>query len=287
MSSRSTRSPAARWLVENGPRELELLFRAIVYHPSAPILITDGEGKSWDASTGAGKLFGVPRAEVIGRPVTDFASTEIQPQISELIESLQEREELEGTLRLVGADGVPRDMEYVAKGNVLPVRHVLVLHDKGRPAKAEDAAKKIDPMPHWVQDYALYLLDVEGCIAAWYAGAARIYSYQADEAIDKHISLLYPGDDTLAAKLKEEFKRAATEGHTGTEGWQARKDGSRFWANAITMALRNENGELQGFARVVRDFSDRHERDEKLERNRARVRPIPQQSTIAGVVSGE
>ena len=53
------------------------------------------------------------------------------------------------------------------------------------------------------------------------------------------------------------------------------------------MALKDENGELQGFARVVRDFSDRHERDEKLRRSRARIRPIPAQSTIAGIVSGE
>ena len=55
----------------------------------------------------------------------------------------------------------------------------------------------------------------------------------------------------------------------------------------LRMALKDENGELQGFARVVRDFSDRHERDEKLRRSRARIRPIPLQSTIAGIVSGE
>ena len=84
------------------------------------------------------------------------------------------------------------------------------------------------------------------------------------------------------------MKRAAGEGHVGTEGWHVKKDGSRFWANVITMALKDENGDLQGFARVVRDFSDRHERDEKLRRSRARLparaRPNP---TIAGIVSGE
>ena len=74
-------------------------------------------------------------------------------------------------------------------------------------------------------------------IAAWYSGAERIYGYQADEAIGQHVSFLYPGEDTLRARLQEELKRAAAEGHLGTEGWQARKDGSRFWANAITMAL--------------------------------------------------
>ena len=60
-------SPANRWLVENGPNELELLFRAIVYHPSAPLLITDDDGNSRDASVGAGKLLGLPREEIIGR----------------------------------------------------------------------------------------------------------------------------------------------------------------------------------------------------------------------------
>jgi PAS domain S-box-containing protein len=124
-------------------------------------------------------------------------------------------------------------------------------------------------------------------VATWYSGAERIYSYPADEAVGQHVSFLYPGEDTLRFRLQEEFKRAAAEGHMGTEGWQARRDGSRFWANTITMALKDENGELQGFARVVRDFSDRHERDEKLRLSRARVRPIPLQSSIAGFVSGE
>ena len=68
----------------------------------------------------------------------------------------------------------------------------------------------------------------------------------------------YPDEDTLRPKLDEELKRAAVEGHFGNESWHAKKDGSRFWANVITMALKDENGDLQGFAKVVRDFSDRH-----------------------------
>jgi PAS domain S-box-containing protein len=87
--------------------------------------------------------------------------------------------------------------------------------------------------------------------------------------------------------VQGELKRAAVEGHVGAESWHARKDGSRFWANAITMALKDESGQLRGFARVVRDFTDRHERDDKLRRGRARIRPIPLHSTIVGVVSGE
>ncbi|MGA8595473.1 MAG: PAS domain S-box protein [Bryobacteraceae bacterium] len=285
MCSAGSESAAARWLAENGPRELELLFRAIVYHPSAPVLITDDDGNSRDASVGLGKLLGLSREKIIGRPVDDFAQPGFKPQISQLWRALQEQDEQEGTLGLVGPDASLRDVEYTAKGNVLPVRHVLVLRDKTAPAETEHAFS--DGVPSWVQDYALYLLDIEGRVAAWYAGAARIYSYQADEAIGQHVSFLYREEDTLRVTLQEEFKRAAAEGHMGTEGWQVRKGGSRFWANAITMALKDENGELQGFATVVRDFTERHERDEKLRRSRARIRPIPSQSTIAGVVSGE
>ena len=276
--------PAGSWLVENGPKELELLFRAIVYQPSAPILIADNDGNYRDASAGAGKLLGLPREKIIGHQIDDFSPPGFKPQVSHLWRAFLEQGEQEGELQLVGPDGTLRKVEYTAKGNVLPVRHALVLRDKSASA---DATHSTNSIPSWVQDYAFYLLDTEGRIAAWYSGAARIYGYQADEATNQHVSLFYPDEEGLRGKLQEELKRAAAEGHMATEGWQARKDGSRFWANAITMALKDEDGALQGFARAVRDFSDRHERDEKLRRSRARVRPIPLQSTIAGIVAGE
>jgi formate hydrogenlyase transcriptional activator len=288
MHSPASRPQAARWLVENGPRELELLFRAIVYYPAAPILIADNDRKYRDASSGAGKLLGLSREKIIGRKMDDFAEPSFKPRISQLWRAFLEVGQQDGTLRLVGPDGSPREVDYTVKENVLPVRHLLVLRDKTAQAQAGAPVETgTDPVPSWVQDYALFLLDVDGRVAAWYSGAARIYSYTGDEAIGQHVSFLYPGEDPLGGKLKEELKRAAAEGHLGNEGWQVRKDGSRFWANVITMALRDEDGELQGFARVTRDFSERHQRDEQLRRSRARRRPIPAESTIAGIVSGE
>ena len=140
-----------------------------------------------------------------------------------------------------------------------------------------------------LRDYALYLLNPQGSVVAWHAGAQRIFGYPAHEVLDRHASALYldPADDTLQGKLHEELKRAAVEGHLGSEGWQIRKDGSRFWANSMTLALKDAGGMLQGYARAVRDFSERHERDEKLGRSLARNRPVPAKSTIAGVISGE
>ena len=114
----------------------------------------------------------------------------------------------------MGEDASLREVEYTAKGNVLPVRHVVVLRDKTGVSSSGDSS--IDHVPGWVQDYALYLLDAEGHVASWYAGAERIHAYGASEAIGQHYSFLYPDDDTLKTRLQEELKRSAVvEGHTG------------------------------------------------------------------------
>ena len=84
MATAASPSRGADWLLENGPRELELLFRAIVYHPSAPILIADSDRHYRDASTGAGKLLGLSREKIIGRRLDDFAAPGFKPQIPKL-----------------------------------------------------------------------------------------------------------------------------------------------------------------------------------------------------------
>ncbi len=286
----AARPEAARWLIENGPKELELSFWTIIYGSSAPILIADDDRICREVSFGAIKLLGFPREEIIGRSVDDFADPSYKPLISDRWRALRDRGEQEGTLRLVGRAG-PRDVAYIAKGNVLPVRHLMVLQDKPKygqssaPGRDSDSYQKA--IPSWVQDFALFLLDIEGRVVAWYSGAERIYGYSGDDAVGQNIAFLNPSEDTRSNRWEEELKRSTSEGHFGNECWQLKKGGVRFWANVMTMALKNEHGDLQGFARVVRDFSDRQRRDEALRLSRVRRRALSSASADAAIVSGE
>jgi formate hydrogenlyase transcriptional activator len=285
VNSRASRLQSARWLAENGPKELESLFRAILFQPSASILLADNDRRYQEASVGAAKLLGLPRLEIIGHRLDDFAVPAIRTVISERWQAFLEEGEQAGTLQLLGPDGNTRNVEYTAKGNVLPVRHLLLLRDQIATAVAGKDRSQ-NPLPSWVQDYALFLLDVDGQIAAWYGGAERIYGFKSGEIIGRDLSVFYPDEATLG-KLHQQLKRAHAEGHVGDECWQVKKNGSRFWANIIIMALKDGNGDLKGFAGIARDFSDRHESDEKLRRSRAPIRAAAGESTIAGVVSGE
>lgn len=281
-------SPAACWLLKHGPGELELLFQAIVYHPSVPILVADDQRVSKDFSTGMGRLLGLPREKIIGHRVDEFAHPDDRLRISQLWETLKAGKQQEGILMLAGADGSYRAVEYKARGNLLPFRHLLVLREV-LPAigQANSIGSEGRQVSSWVEDYALFLLDAGGSIATWYSGAERIYGYSAKESIGQHFSFVHPSDETVRADLERRLTRSVTSGHFASEGWHIRKSGDQFWANTVIMTLRQEDGTPCGFAVVVRDFTDRHERDEKLRQSRAHISPSVSHPSIAGIFSAE
>lgn len=288
MDSASSESPAIGWLLKHGPRELETLFQTIVYHPSAPILVADDQGISRNASVGLCQLLGVRPEEIIGRRIDDFAIPDAKPRISQLWKALKCGEQQEGTLGLVGAEGHCRTVAYTAKGNLFPFRHLIVLRNAELRAQHEEALEaKSDQTPSWVEDYALFLLDLDGCIVAWYSGAERIYGYTTEEAIGQHLSFLCAPDKACRADFERRLAQSAAGGHFATEGWHLRKSGELFWANVVTMVLRQKDDTPQGFAGVVRDFSDRQIRDEKLRKSQAQIESSTPQASIAGIFFGE
>ncbi len=108
-----------------------------------------------------------------------------------------------------------------------------------------------------VTDYAIFMLDPDGRIANWNAGAERIKGYSAAEIVGQHVSKFYTEDDRRNGIPQHSLDHARREGRHESEGWRVRKDGKRFWANVLVQSIR-ENGELIGFAKITRDVTERH-----------------------------
>src|SRR5262245_37850240 len=120
----------------------------------------------------------------------------------------------------------------------------------------------VDPMFYRLlveqaRDYALFILDPEGRVMTWNLGARRLKGYVAEEIIGRHFSTFYTRDAVESRWPDHELKVALTEGRFEDEGWRVRKDGSRFWANVVITALRDEHGKHLGFSKITRDLSER------------------------------
>jgi PAS domain S-box-containing protein len=117
-------------------------------------------------------------------------------------------------------------------------------------------------------DYAIFMLDPEGRVASWNAGAQRIKGYAADEIIGKHFSTFYTEEAVARGWPQHELTEAARTGRFEDEGWRVRKDGTRFWANVVLTAVRSPDGRLRGFGKVTRDVSERKANEDRVNRLR-------------------
>jgi PAS domain S-box-containing protein len=123
-----------------------------------------------------------------------------------------------------------------------------------------------------VRDYAVFVLDPEGRVRTWNAGAQLLTGYFADEIIGKHFSIFYPPEAIATDWPAEELKAAMVQGRFEDEGWRLRKDGSRFWANVIITTLRDEHGHLIGYSKITRDLTARRQAEEELRLSEERFR---------------
>ena len=124
-----------------------------------------------------------------------------------------------------------------------------------------------DPFRLLVQsivDYAIYMLDPNGRVTSWNAGAERIKGFKADEIVGKHFSEFYTEEDKAVGLPEKVLETARREGKFEGEGWRVRKDGSRFWASVVIDAIKADDGELVGFAKITRDMTDKREAQQAL-----------------------
>ena len=122
-----------------------------------------------------------------------------------------------------------------------------------------------------VTDYAIFMLDLEGNVANWNAGAERIKSYTATEIVGQHFSRFYTAEDIAAGVPRKALETARRTGQYEAEGWRCRKDGTRFWASVVIDAVHDDDGTLIGFAKITRDLTERRESQLQLEQSREQL----------------
>jgi PAS domain S-box-containing protein len=137
-----------------------------------------------------------------------------------------------------------------------------------------------------VTDYSIFMLSPEGHVTNWNLGAARIKGYEAGEIIGAHFSRFYTPEDAAEGLPARSLATAATEGRFETEGWRVRKDGSRFWANVVIDAIRDEAGQLVGFAKITRDVTERKTTHEELEKARAALLQSQKMEALGKLTGG-
>ncbi|MDB5440203.1 MAG: domain S-box protein [Caulobacteraceae bacterium] len=131
-----------------------------------------------------------------------------------------------------------------------------------------DSEEQFRRLVQGVTDYAIYMLDPSGRVSSWNPGAQRIKGYRPEEVIGSHFSRFYPPEDRDAGLPEKGLATAAREGRWEQEGWRLRKDGSRFRAHVVIDAVRDERGELIGFAKITRDITERMEQQKALDQAR-------------------
>ncbi|WP_433631152.1 PAS domain S-box protein [Halomicrococcus sp. NG-SE-24] len=127
-----------------------------------------------------------------------------------------------------------------------------------------------------VEEYAIFMLDPEGHVQTWNPGARQIKGYDGDEILGTHFSTFYTDEDQAVGIPAHNLATAAREGSVEDEGWRVRADGARFWANVTITAIRDDDGDLEGFAKVTRDMTDRREHEQELRYERDRLQEVLQ-----------
>jgi PAS domain S-box-containing protein len=258
---------------EFGPDEhrYRMLVEAITDY-AIYMLDLNGRVTSWNP--GAQRFKGYTSSEIIGQHFSRFYTSEDQasglPAKALAAASTEGRFEAEGWR--VRKDGT----RFWAHVVIDPIRDpdgqlvgfAKITRDLTERMETQEALRasqeQLRLLVQGVTDYAIYMLDRRGNVVNWNAGAEHIKGYRPNEIIGQHFSRFYTAGDQQAQAPAKALATAESEGRFEKEGWRVRKDGSQFWAHVIIDAIRNDDGELIGFAKVTRDVTERLKSDQAL-----------------------
>jgi PAS domain S-box-containing protein len=268
----------ARKQAEEALRDSEERFRAVAETATDAIVSADKHGHITYFNPGAERIFGYAARDLVGKPLTllmpeRFHAAHRQGLARFL--TTGEARVIGRTVELVGRrkDGTefPLELSLSSWKKGEEVFFTGILRDITERKRAEELLRASEERFHLmvthVEDYAIYMLDAEGRVATWNAGAERIKGYRADEIIGRHFSCFYVPYDVQAGKPEQLLQEAVRRGRCEDEGWRVRKDGSQFWANAVITALRDQHRTLLGFTKVTRDITERTRLEQEIQQH--------------------
>ena len=236
------------------------------------MLSAEGVVTSWNA--GAERMKGYTPDEIIGRHFSQFFTGEDRdaglPQKALAtarqvgrFESEGWRVRKDGTRFWVSAvlDAI-HDEAGAFVGFAKITRDLTERHAAQR--ALADSERHFRMLVQGVTDYAIYLLDPSGIVTNWNAGAERIKGYAAEDIVGRHFSVFYSPEQRAAGAPAKALATATREGSFTAEDWRVRKDGTRFFASVVIDAIRGDDGEIAGFAKITRDITERRKAEEAL-----------------------
>ncbi|MBN3812813.1 PAS domain S-box protein [Paraburkholderia sp. Ac-20347] len=254
-----------------------------------------GKVASWNA--GAAKIFGYDSAEVVGQSASRFcaaAGERAEDIVHSALAAVRQQGRFETERWSVRKDGsrfwaniliVPLDSNDDESGGF-----GVVIRDGTDKRVAHEAVleseRRFRLLVQGVTDYSLFMLSPEGLVTNWNLGASRIKGYEASEVLGTHFRRFYVPEDAARGLPEKGLQIATAMGRYETEGWRVRKDGSRFWANVVIDAIRDESGKLVGFAKITRDVTDRKTAQEQLEKARAALLQAQKMEAIGKLTGG-
>jgi PAS domain S-box-containing protein len=272
----------------------ELLIRSVVDYA---IFMLDPNGRVVSWNPGARRIKGYAPEEIIGEHFSRFYTGEDRaagvPETALRVAAETDRFAAEGWR--VRRDG-SRFWAMVVidairdEGTGALVGFAKITRDMTEQRRAQEEAleseRRFRLLVQNVTDYAIFMLDTEGRVTNWNAGAARIKGYAASEIVGRHFSSFYTPEDVGRGLPLAVLDTVRREGRYEAEGWRVRKDGSRFWASVVIDAVRDDNGALVGFAKVTRDLTERREAQLELERSREQLFQAQKMEALGQLTGG-
>ena len=280
--------------VERVLRESAARLRAVVDTAVDGVILIDARGLIMKFNPACEKLFKYGANEMIGQNVRMLMPAPYRVEHDGYIRNFLET----GERKIIG---IGRDVVGQRKdGTTFPMHlsvgeakqdgesiFVGIVQDLTARVEAEQAVRDSERsfrlLVESLTDYAVYMLDLEGRVTTWNSGAERIKQYTAAEILGRNFREFYDQEERLNGEPERNLEVVRREGRYEAEAWRVRKDGSRFWAGVVIDPVRNEHGQLLGYAKVTRDVTERRRAEQNIREAAARIDTVVQ-TAVDGVI---